>query len=230
MDHADDWVRIEIESALKRGIPVAPVLIDGAQLPKADELPTSLADLAYRNALSVRPDPDFHPDVDRLLRWLMGTRPTSPPVVQPAQGWPAPGQAPAVPVAGGGVHIPSPAAAAMAPVVIAQAPGFPPLRDLDVANLADFFGWAMDIVITPPQADALATGLIRAWASGDMASGNMTVAVVNTGLQTKAQLNMAPGNWMQPKMQARQWLWGLQNYGPTAITVWMSSVASPHSD
>ena len=35
LDHADDWVRIEIESALKRGIPVAPVLIDGAQLPGA---------------------------------------------------------------------------------------------------------------------------------------------------------------------------------------------------
>jgi hypothetical protein len=34
-----DWVRLEITTALKRGIAVIPVLIDGAQMPKDAELP-----------------------------------------------------------------------------------------------------------------------------------------------------------------------------------------------
>lgn len=43
-DH-EDWVRREIVEALARGIPVIPVLIDGANLPDADELPEDLRDL-----------------------------------------------------------------------------------------------------------------------------------------------------------------------------------------
>ena len=65
-----DHLRIEIESALERSIPVIPVLVDGIEMPAEDEMPASLASLAYRNGIAVRPDPDFHHDLDRLVRGI----------------------------------------------------------------------------------------------------------------------------------------------------------------
>jgi len=62
-----DHVRIELEAALSRGIPVVPVLIGGAGLPSEDKLPQGLGRLPYLNGISVRPDPDFHHDIDRLI-------------------------------------------------------------------------------------------------------------------------------------------------------------------
>jgi formylglycine-generating enzyme required for sulfatase activity len=67
LDSAQDFVRIEIESALKRKIPVIPVLVGGASMPGPEQLPPSLEPLAYRNGAQVRSDPDFHRDMDRLI-------------------------------------------------------------------------------------------------------------------------------------------------------------------
>ena len=69
----DDFVRIEIEAALQRDIPVIPVLVRHARMPNERELPESLRPLVFRNAANVRPDPDFHNDIDRLVRSLRGT-------------------------------------------------------------------------------------------------------------------------------------------------------------
>jgi hypothetical protein len=49
----DDYVRVEIESALTRGVQVIPVLVDGARMPTAAELPPSLALLAQRAPVSL---------------------------------------------------------------------------------------------------------------------------------------------------------------------------------
>lgn len=65
-----DYVRIEVESALRRQIPVIPVLVSGATIPPINRLPVSLQDLSYRNGVVVRPDPDFHRDMDRLIEFL----------------------------------------------------------------------------------------------------------------------------------------------------------------
>ena len=46
-------MRIELASALLRDIPVVPVLVQGAKMPQADQLPDDLKDLAYRNALEL---------------------------------------------------------------------------------------------------------------------------------------------------------------------------------
>lgn len=62
-----DWVRIEVETALNRNIPVIPLLIDGAKIPTAEILPESLQALQFRNGMPIRPDPDFHHDMQRLL-------------------------------------------------------------------------------------------------------------------------------------------------------------------
>ena len=70
LDDPGDFVRIEIESALKRHIPVIPVLVGGASIPDVEQLPASIQDLSYRNGTVVRPDPDFHRDMDRLIEYL----------------------------------------------------------------------------------------------------------------------------------------------------------------
>lgn len=66
----DDWVRIEVETALERGIPVVPLLIDGASLPGRDQLPETLWPLLRRNALPVDSGRDFHAQMTRLVRDL----------------------------------------------------------------------------------------------------------------------------------------------------------------
>ena len=70
IDHNQDFVRIEIESALEREIPVIPILVEGAEIPVESSMPESIKTLAYRNAIPVRADPDFHNDVDRLIEGI----------------------------------------------------------------------------------------------------------------------------------------------------------------
>jgi hypothetical protein len=70
IDDPEDLVRVEIETALARDIPVIPVLVGGAEMPAQDELPDSLKPLGYRNAIKVRPDPDFPTDMARLMTAL----------------------------------------------------------------------------------------------------------------------------------------------------------------
>ena len=64
---SNDFVTIEVESALIRDVPVIPILVRGAQMPKENNLPERIHNLAFRNGTLIRPDPDFHKDVDRLI-------------------------------------------------------------------------------------------------------------------------------------------------------------------
>jgi hypothetical protein len=66
---SNDYVRIEIESALKRDIRVIPVLVDGAHMPTPDELPDSLKPLSSRNAVFLSHH-HFVSEVDELARVL----------------------------------------------------------------------------------------------------------------------------------------------------------------
>ena len=50
--------------------PLIPVLVGGAEMPTEDALPESLRKLATRNAIHVRPNPDFRPDMARLIEGL----------------------------------------------------------------------------------------------------------------------------------------------------------------
>lgn len=83
LDNPNDFVRIEIGSALQRDIPVIPILLDGARLPGAAQLPGDLAELVQRNALDVR-HASFHADMDKLIRTLHLMRSESDPVGIPA--------------------------------------------------------------------------------------------------------------------------------------------------
>lgn len=72
LDDPGDHVRIEIESALRLGIVVIPVLVGGAAMPAAAELPGSLSALANRQAIELT-DSRWDHDVGRLLQTLTET-------------------------------------------------------------------------------------------------------------------------------------------------------------
>jgi hypothetical protein len=69
LDSSGDFVRLEIEAALSRKVRVIPVLVDGARMPRADELPDSLAALVRRQALELSPA-RFDFDTSRLVKVL----------------------------------------------------------------------------------------------------------------------------------------------------------------
>jgi TIR domain len=66
---SEDFVRLEIETALRRKIIVIPALVSGAEMPAAQDLPETMADLAQRQAIELT-DKDFAHDVDQLIEAL----------------------------------------------------------------------------------------------------------------------------------------------------------------
>jgi hypothetical protein len=67
LQNPGDFVRQEIETGLASGIPVIPVLVEGATMPPAQVLPPSLAPLTRLQAVNIRFDPDFTTDARRLI-------------------------------------------------------------------------------------------------------------------------------------------------------------------
>ena len=72
----NDWIRLEIAAALKRGIRVIPVLVEGAASPTDADLPEDLKALARRQALPLA-DERWDYDVQQLAAALesLGLRP-----------------------------------------------------------------------------------------------------------------------------------------------------------
>ena len=83
LENPNDFVRIEVRKALERGIPVVPVLLDGAPIPDADRLPDDLKKLTRRNAEFVE-HRTVDSDVQRLIRRLGLTTTTTSPSAGPA--------------------------------------------------------------------------------------------------------------------------------------------------
>jgi hypothetical protein len=73
LDDPDDFVRREIESALAQGVVVVPASVQGAEIPRAHELPPSLAPLTRRQGFQLS-DLGWQDDVDRLIRRLEAVR------------------------------------------------------------------------------------------------------------------------------------------------------------
>lgn len=80
-----DWVRIEVEAALNKKIPLIPLLIDGSQMPKPEELPEALKDIVFRQSAAIDRD-NFRAQMERViasidqhLSGLRGSRSTSSP-------------------------------------------------------------------------------------------------------------------------------------------------------
>ncbi|MCI0549489.1 MAG: SUMF1/EgtB/PvdO family nonheme iron enzyme, partial [Anaerolineae bacterium] len=73
-----DYTRIEVETGLKRltenRATVFPVLVMNAPMPSAQDLPESLSQLTFQNAISIRNDPDFNNDIEKLIRDIRYSR------------------------------------------------------------------------------------------------------------------------------------------------------------
>lgn len=74
IDRPDDFIRLELATALARGLRIIPVLADGATMPRADALPTGLVELARRNAVQIG-HATFRRDMDALLDLCADTSP-----------------------------------------------------------------------------------------------------------------------------------------------------------
>lgn len=67
LNDTEDFVGIEIRSALQRpSVTIIPVLVDGAKMPLASQLPDALKPLARRNAIELR-NTQFGSDAERLI-------------------------------------------------------------------------------------------------------------------------------------------------------------------
>lgn len=83
-----DYVRLEIVTALQRGVTVIPVLVLGAQMPAADQVPADLRPLTRRQAVVLTHE-RFNTDVlllERELEGLIGakTEPSKPAAAKPS--------------------------------------------------------------------------------------------------------------------------------------------------
>jgi len=72
LDDPNDYVRFEVETALSRKIRVIPILVEGAIMPGADELPLGIGGLVRRNAMEISHG-RFNSDVDRVVEVLRRT-------------------------------------------------------------------------------------------------------------------------------------------------------------
>lgn len=81
LESPDDFVRIEIATALGHDIRVVPVLVDGAEMPAATDLPDVLQPLTRRHAVELS-HMRFAMDTDRLARAL--AQPTRDEEIAPA--------------------------------------------------------------------------------------------------------------------------------------------------
>jgi len=69
LQNPEDFVRLEIQTALDRKIRVIPALVGGARMPRSQDLPSELAALARRNAFQIHDD-SFRQSMSRLIESL----------------------------------------------------------------------------------------------------------------------------------------------------------------
>jgi len=70
LDNTLDDVRLEIEAGRQHNLPIFPVLVGENPMPRENQLPESIQFLSTRNALAIRPDPDFGNDMNILIQHL----------------------------------------------------------------------------------------------------------------------------------------------------------------
>ena len=95
LDDPTDYVRIEIESALKRDIPVIPILVGEALMPPKASLPESIQSIVFRNATEIRAGRDLRQHIDRFIEDLetlfkSGLRAEEPATIKETAGTPPP--------------------------------------------------------------------------------------------------------------------------------------------
>ena len=152
LDDPNDFVRVEIASALKRDIAVIPVLVRGARMPHPNQLPDDLRDLAYRNCVELT-HVRWKSDVQVLvtaLRSLLTESTDSPP-----PGVPSDTARPIAPTSSSiddaRISVPSGIATPSQPNSIGVAPGAEAFSPRDISSiareLAQYIGPIAEIVV-----------------------------------------------------------------------------------
>jgi len=72
LNNPEDFVRMEVASALRRNVRVIPVLVRGGAMPKSEQLPEELRLLTRRQALELQHD-RWNADIERLITALEKT-------------------------------------------------------------------------------------------------------------------------------------------------------------
>ena len=70
IDDEDDWVRTELSIAMTIGVPVVPVVLNRAVMPKAEGLPRQLRDLSKLQALQLESGRSFSTDIQALIKTI----------------------------------------------------------------------------------------------------------------------------------------------------------------
>jgi formylglycine-generating enzyme required for sulfatase activity len=70
LNEPNDFVRIEIQAALERKIPVVPVLVEKALVPSEKDLPRELVELVYKQAAEARVGSNYQAHINRLIKGL----------------------------------------------------------------------------------------------------------------------------------------------------------------
>jgi hypothetical protein len=69
LEDESDYVRVEIATALRRDIAVVPVMVRGGKMPRAEQLPDDLRELAFRNGVELT-HARWKSDLEILVRAL----------------------------------------------------------------------------------------------------------------------------------------------------------------
>jgi formylglycine-generating enzyme required for sulfatase activity len=160
LDDPTDFVRQEIATALKRNIPVTPVLLQDAQMPAEQSLPDDLKELAFRNGFELSP-----------ARWRSDVREMAQRLGLGSAAAPAEAQA----------------ASPAKPIALDQPPairfGTPPERQAEVSGMARARLWLTRRGALGASAAAAAAGavaisapFIRRWASAPPRPALKTIA------------------------------------------------------
>lgn len=111
LDDPMDFVRLETASALKRDIPVIPVLVHGARMPRAEQLPDDLKELVFRNNVELthaRWDSDVQLLIQALRPLFDAANAAEAQAAQATAPPPLPGPSPGPPHAAPAAPVPTP--------------------------------------------------------------------------------------------------------------------------
>ena len=145
LDNPRDFVRMEVEAALARDIRVIPVLVDGAQMPREEQLPAPLRPIVLRNAVRLAHE-RFGAEADALAKSLASV------VTPQRRGWFASGSAAAIDVAN---HQTKASAAPRAQPLVAASISLPRLTGFP------WFAWIAGTLVGLPSGLGILGGLIE---------------------------------------------------------------------
>jgi hypothetical protein len=192
LDDPGDFVALEIASALKRNVPVIPVLVHSAKMPTPDQLPESLKSFSYRNSVELS-HTRWNSDVQLLVQALTAyIAPSNPTAKEPVHA--------TVPV-----QLPAPNPHAVQAETAARRSRLPLISGAGLVALALAVGLFFTLHKSTPS-------LVGTWKDADPRNGNSLVRLVITG--SGSELSIRAFGSCQPTPCD----WGTQTAGVNGTT------------